>query len=381
MKKEGKKWMLVALALLALVMVALPLVGCKNDTVAEQTGDGTGSGGGNQGSGDGNQGTGDGTGSGGGNQGTGDGTGSGDGNQGTGGETEVTVDNVSTVIEGLTGEEPHTLVVTGELKDLSAITTALSSNKSAKVNLDLSKVSGLKTIGIDAFSGCSGLTSISIPSSVEIIRDFAFDGCSGLTSINIPEGVTTIGAWAFEGCSDLTSISIPSSVTSIGDAAFYGCSSLNISVSEKNTKYSSVNGMLLNKEKTILIADPSAKVTVNNVPTSVTTIGNYAFSGCSGLTRISIPSSVTSIGEYAFDGWRSLTSISIPSSVTSIGEYAFAGCRGTTVKVEAENPPILGSGVFEDVSKILVPSGFVDTYKEKWSDYEGKIEAISDQTS
>ena len=258
MKKQGKKWMLVVLALLAVVTVTLPLVGCKNDTVAEQTGDGTGSGSGNQG--------------------TGDGTGSGDGNQGTGGETEVTVDNVSTVIEGLTGEEPHTLVVTGELKDLSAITTALSSNKSAKVNLDLSKVSGLKTIGIDAFSGCSGLTSISIPSSVEIIRDFAFDGCSGLTSINIPEGVTTIGAWAFEGCSDLTSISIP-------------------------------------------------------------------------------------------------------SSVTSIGEYAFAGCRGTTVKVEAENPPILGSGVFEDVSKILVPSGFVDTYKEKWSDYEGKIEAISDQTS
>lgn len=194
MKKQGKKWMLVVLALLAVVTVALPLVGCKNDSVSEQTGDGTGSG----------------------DPGTGD-QGSGDGNQGTGGETEagggteVTANNVSTVIEGLTGEGPHTLVVKGELNDLSAITTALSSNKSAKVNLDLSKVSGLTVIGgPEAFSGCSGLTSISIPSSVTSIGNRAFDGCSGLEEVTMEANTPpTLGNWAFNGTAGNLQILVP----------------------------------------------------------------------------------------------------------------------------------------------------------------------------
>ncbi|MBP3417115.1 MAG: leucine-rich repeat domain-containing protein, partial [Spirochaetaceae bacterium] len=188
---------------------------------------------------------------------------------------------------------------------------------------------------------------------------------------------------AFQGCSGLTSISIPEGVTTIGAGAFQGCSSLDISVNEDNTTYSSEDEMLLNKEKTILIAYPSAKETVTNVPTSVKTIDEYAFDSCSGLTSISIPSSVTSIGNYAFYGCSSLTSISIPSSVTSIGNHAFQGCSGATVKVEAENPPTWDSGVFKDVSKILVPKDSVNKYREaeNWKEYSGKIEAVPDQTS
>ena len=128
------------------------------------------------------------------------------------------------------------------------------------------------SIGSSAFSGCTGLTSIEIPSSVTSIGNYAFYGCSGLTSVEIPNSVTTIGNEAFRGCSGLTSVVIPNSVTSIGGAAFSDCSGLTSVV----------------------------------IPNSVTTIRNYAFYNCTGLTSIEIPNSVTSIGEYAFYGCTSL---------------------------------------------------------------------------
>ena len=105
-----------------------------------------------------------------------------------------------------------------------------------------------------------------IGKEVTSIGSSAFDGCSGLTSVTIPSSVTSIGNYAFYGCSGLTSITIPNSVTSIGDWAFYGCSGL----------------------------------TSVTIPNSVTSIGEYAFSYCSGLTSITIPNSVTSIGKHAF---------------------------------------------------------------------------------
>ena len=78
------------------------------------------------------------------------------------------------------------------------------------------------TIGSDAFSGCSSLTSIDIPNSVTTIGGYAFAGCENLTSIDIPNSVTTIESFAFAGCENLTSIDIPNSVTTIGDYAFSG---------------------------------------------------------------------------------------------------------------------------------------------------------------
>ena len=124
------------------------------------------------------------------------------------------------------------------------------------------------------------------------LGNYAFKGCSGLTSMIIPSGVTAIGKEAFYGCSGLTSLTIPSGVTSIGYRAFEGCSGL----------------------------------TSLTIPSSVTSIGRFAFYGCSGLTSLTIPSSVTSIGDGAFNGCRGLTSMTIPSSVTSIGWGAFAEC-------------------------------------------------------
>ena len=155
------------------------------------------------------------------------------------------------------------------------------------------------SIGDSAFSGCSGLTSITIPNSVTSIGSYAFDVCSGLTSITIPNSVTSIGERAFYGCSGLTSISIPDSVTSIGEYAFDGCSGLeSIIVTAGNTKFHSKNNCLIDTKNKRLISGCKNSIIPNDG--SVTSIGERAFSGCSGLTSISIPDSVASIGEYAF---------------------------------------------------------------------------------
>ena len=162
---------------------------------------------------------------------------------------------------------------------------------------------------------------ITIPSGVTSIGDYAFYDCTSLTSITIPSSVTSIGGYAFSQCTSLTSITIPSSVTSIGDIAFSGCSSLtSINVNSANTSYSSLNGVLFNKLKTILIEYPCGnEASSYTIPSSVTSIGDCAFS-LSSLTSVTIQNGLTIIGYGAFSYCTSLTSITIPSSVTFIGE-------------------------------------------------------------
>ena len=184
----------------------------------------------------------------------------------------------------------------------------------------------LNQIGNYTFNDCTtDLGSVSIPNSVTSIGNSAFSGCTSLTSIAIPSSVTSIGSGAFYGCSSLTSIAIPSSVTSIGDSVFNSCISLMITVDSANPNYSSLGGSWYNKNKTTLIRG-AGKAVVDDIPSSVTSIGNSAFSGCTSLTSIAIPNSVTSIGYNAFEYCTSLTSITIPSGVASIKSNTFKNC-------------------------------------------------------
>ena len=180
-----------------------------------------------------------------------------------------------------------------------------------------------------AFRGCGQMTSITFGNGLTSIGAYAFDYCIGLTSITIPDNVTGIGDFAFRNCSGLTSITIPKSVTYIGGRVFLKCSSLtSIKVESGNTTYDSrdnCNAIIYKSSNTL--KDGCKNTTI---PSSVTSISNYAFSYCSGLTSITIPNSVTRIGEYAFDHCSGLTSITIPNSVTSIGNYAFWFCSGLT---------------------------------------------------
>ena len=190
-------------------------------------------------------------------------------------------------------------------------------------------ICSVTSIGDRAFYDCDYLTSITIPNSVTSIGDRAFERCSGFTSITIPNSVTSIGNYAFYWCYNLTSVTIGNSVTSIGEGAFERCSGLeSIVVDAGNTKYDSRENCnaIIETESNTLIA--GCKNTI--IPNSVTSIANYAFSGCYGLTSVVIPNSVTSIGDGAFAGCSGLTSVTIGNSVTSIGDYAFEGCSGLT---------------------------------------------------
>ena len=187
-------------------------------------------------------------------------------------------------------------------------------------------------IGASAFAECTGLTSVTIGNGVTTIGDDAFRKCTGLTNVTIPDSVTGIGSDAFSDCTGLTSVTIPDSVEFLGSGVFSRCISLtSITVDKNNENYSSRDGVLFNKDQTTLIQYPAGNQRDTYIiPDSVKSIGEYAFSGCTGLTSITIPDSVTSIGIDAFDGCTGLTSITIPDSVTNIGGAAFYGCKGLT---------------------------------------------------
>ena len=268
------------------------------------------------------------------------------------------------------------------------------------------------SIGDYAFNGCIGLTSIEVPNSVTTIPAYAFNGCTGLTSLEVPDSVTSIGDYAFSHCSRLTSVTIPGSVTSIGERAFVGCTGLtSITVSENNSAYSSVDGILYDKNKTKFVHVPEA-IKGATIPDSVTSIGEGAFKGCSSLESITIPfvgakavvtsndtyqypfgyifgtssyaggvateqdyygnstSSTTSTTYYipsslksvtvtggnilygAFSGCKGLTSITIPNSVTSIGRDAFYGCTGLTNITLPEYVTSIGRSAFSHCSRL-----------------------------
>ena len=192
------------------------------------------------------------------------------------------------------------------------------------------------SIGNWAFSGCSGLTSITIPNTVTSIGDYAFNHCRGLTSVTIPNSVTSIGDNAFSECSGLTSVTIPNSVTSIGKSAFYRCTGI--------TQTIIVNDMF--------VFLPKGYEGHYSIAENISIIIGGAFEECSGLTSVTIPNSVTSIGEYAFRFCSSLTSVTIPNSVTSIGSQAFSHCSGLTSVTIPKSVTSIGSGAFSDCNSI-----------------------------
>ena len=209
---------------------------------------------------------------------------------------------------------------------------------------ELQYFTGLTFIGYYSFEYCGNLTSIVIPNSATSIGDNAFYGCASLTSIEIPNSVISIADNAFYGCGSLTSIEIPNSVVSLGTNPFAGCFGLEqIIVDSENVYYDSRE----------------------NCNAIINTSSNELVTGCKNSVILSF---VTSIGNYAFYGCSSLASIEISNSVTSIGDYAFYGCSGlTAMTVLADNPPLLGSiyYVFYSVNKsipVYVPCESEEAY-------------------
>ena len=169
--------------------------------------------------------------------------------------------------------------------------------------------------------------------SNDVIGSYAFSGCSGLTSLTLPAGITEIGFQAFYGCRGLTSLTLPDGITSIGSYAFYGC----------------------------------GRLTSLNLPAGITKISDGAFQYCSGLTSLTLPAGITEISDGTFWGCNGLTSLTLPAGITWIGDYAFYWCRElTSIYVYAKKVPEIDSNAFEefDAKKctLYVPMGTRDDY-------------------
>ena len=340
--------------------------------------------------------------------------------------------------ENLTGIRDYAFYnctgLTGELTIPQGVTTIGNSAFSGCRGLtgELTLPNSVRYIGDNAFSYCEGLTGeLTLPNLVINIGNSAFSGCTGFTGkLIIPQGVASIGNGAFFVCRGFTGeLTIPNSVTTIGNNAFYGCDNLtSINVAEDNTNYSSIDGVLCNKEKTTLIKCPEGKAGTFTVPHSVTNIIENAFSSCRSLTSVNvvtdntaysstdgilynkekttlikcpagkagdffilnsviriedfafagctnltgaliIPAGVTRIGSFTFNGCSGLTSVIIPGSVTDIWDYAFAFCYGLNkIRVRCTTPPVVHSLAFVDVNKatcvLEVPAGTTAAYRQ-----------------
>jgi hypothetical protein len=231
------------------------------------------------------------------------------------------------------------------------------------------------------WEGKRTLTSISLPIGITTIGNVAFRDCQGLQSIIIPDMVTTIGYNIFQGCSNIPSIIIPATVTSIHPSAFSGDAFL-INVSSSNPNYSSLDGVLFNKEKTGLLHYPSSLNGLYSIPQGVETIEGDAFIYCD-IDSVSFPSSIKSIKFQAFWGCTNLSSLYFPSTISSIQAHAFGHNSGLTsiytgwqVPLDLTSSPDVFTYVDKSTITLYVPYGSKPLYQaaNQWMDFQNIIE-------
>lgn len=249
-----------------------------------------------------------------------------------------------------------------------------------------------------AFRNAENLKSVVIPETVKTIDDVAFITCTNLTSFvvkdgnqnysshdgvlynkdktqiisfpvgkqdayTIPNSVNSIREYAFYGCLYLKSISIPVGVESIGSRAFYDCPSLiNITVDTNNKVYSSLNGVLYNKDQTQLVSVPGGKSGLFEVPNSVTEVEAYAFATCKSISSVKIPDSVTTIETGAFSKCSALNDITLPNKIKEISPSLFDGCTSLTNIVIPESVTKIDKMAFykcEKLSNIELPTSLI----------------------
>lgn len=219
----------------------------------------------------------------------------------------------------------------------------------------------LTSIGEKSFVLCESLLKIDLPNSITTIGDAAFYACEALTEVTLSNSLITLGEQSFWACESLLKIDLPNSLTSIGYGAFFSTGLINIKIPENvsflgdmifqycfdlesievdsnNQWYTSIDGILYDKEVSLLIWCPSALIQKDlTLPQSLIKIGNSAFS-YNTVKNINIPNSVKEIGDLAFFH-SDIETIDIPASVREIGFGAFSNCKSlNSISVDSQNP-------------------------------------------
>lgn len=219
----------------------------------------------------------------------------------------------------------------------------------------------VRMIGASAFDKETTVTSVNIPNSVTNIHSYAFFNCTSLSNVTLPNGLISIGDYAFVLCESLTNVAIGPSLVSIGALAFGYCDRLRaITVDPLNSFYTSVDGVLFDKNTNTLLQVPGGKSGSYTIPASVTNIAYGAFIECKSLTSVTIPDNVTSLGYSAFYFCSGLTNVSLPSTITSIGGDAFGFCTNLASLTIPSAVTSIGWGAFsycDRLTSITIPHG------------------------
>jgi hypothetical protein len=228
----------------------------------------------------------------------------------------------------------------------------------------------LHSIGSGAFAGCGTVRAVDLPDGLIRIESSAFWNCIGLELVSLPQTLQFIGKMAFYGCEKLSRIILPAALAEVESYAFAGNYRLEaIEVDEANARYASLDGMLIDREGTLVqfpfgktnvfIAPPQirrigadafadhGRLLAAAIPGQVLSIGDRAFANCSNLRLLQIQQGLTEIGEEAFAGCGALTKIILPASLTRMGGKVFRGCANLREVLFAGPPPEAPDDVFQ----------------------------------
>lgn len=281
--------------------------------------------------------------------------------------------NLETMLSKKDKDRVVSMTITGLLNaaDLKILKDMATKGKLTTINM--SEVS-LTRMPDRMFQGCTVLTSIKLPKVLTNIGNELFADCINLTYLSLPDSLVSLAGNAFNNCASMPELTIPASVTSgLGFTTFCsGCKKLSkITVAEANTVYSSLDGVLYNKDKSTILRYPCGNpASLYSFPNTIAEVGVGAFEGCSYLSSITMTENLKVVKNAAFKGCSALTSVILPSMVTDLGGYAFENCSRLGSVTLPMFVPEIGYSTFKNCSSlnnIVIPTSVSEIRSEAFS--------------